>query len=493
MKRLLSWKTGVLVPVAVFAMWLLGQMLLIHAVGQGQVGLATALVTVGFSPNSRAFFFAQSPAEEAMGGTYGSYRDDPDLKLRQLEIAMVLLDHGADLRRDEASLVRSAASFGAITEPLLEAAKRVLARVIELGGDVNQASVDGWTPLCDVRHGDLAELLLKAGAKLLAECGPDGNTPLHAAIAQQNSRPLAMLFISAGADPNARNRLGETPLFQVEDAATIELLVKLRADVNASAKDGSTPLHAAVPRSGIGFPGGAAVIQALVEHGARVDAKNQKSQTPLDKAIQNCKASLATVLIPHAPQYAARLAAGESPTAVASAVILARNPNCRNEYHESFSGATPEPGLPPKLTAPAQRGCTVAVHGDAKVEGNGITLAVSQDPGSGVRAFTGTRAAMFVECADKGAYRAWYHVRIEGDDGTRIDQVNLRAIEQGVGVYGLGSGGEVSEVKLEAPFKSGRMSWYVSDAEITRFDDAARQGRIREIQSVPLTVEPPSL
>jgi hypothetical protein len=134
MKRLLSWKIGVLVPVAVFAVWLRGQMLLIHAVGQGQVGLAAALVTVGFSPNSRAFFFAQSPAEEAMGGSYGYYRDDPDLKLRQLEIAMVLLDHGADLRRGEASLVRSAASFGAITEPLLGC------------GEVGEGHVQGARP-----------------------------------------------------------------------------------------------------------------------------------------------------------------------------------------------------------------------------------------------------------------------------------------------------------------------------------------------------------
>lgn len=491
MKRRIGWTA--LVAVSVFTAWLLGQMLLIHAVREGNVGLARTLVIVGLSPDSKALFLRESPAEEAVDGDY--YRD-PDRKLRQLEIALVLLDHGADVHRRGTymeSLVFLAARFGATTSELLEASSRVLARIIERGGDVNQRTEDGYAPLCGVRHGGLAEQLLVAGARPATTCGPDGNSLVHHAAGEQNAIELIEIFTKAGVDPNARNNLGATPLFFAKTAATIDRLVELGADVNAKAKDGTTPLHAMLPdMRNSSIPWATEVVQSLLAHGARVDARDGKGRTPLDVAITNCKPSLAALMIPHDPAYAARLTKGASPHAVASAVILTKDPSCRDSLDETFDEAAPTTALPAKLAAPPRKGCTVDVHGSAVVEGKGMSLTVSQDA-SGVRAFTGTKAAMFLSCKDEQLYGAWYHVRVEGDDGTRIERLNLRVVEPGMGVHGLGAGGEVLELELPTAFKSGRWSWYVSKDEITTLEDAARAGHLREIQSLPLVVERPNL
>ena len=74
----------------------------------------------------------------------------------------------------------------------------------------------------------------------------EGFTPLHFA-AQQQHADVAALLIAAGADPNARNRFGNTPLwtamFNVRDGDgdVVRVLLDAGADVDAENNYGASP------------------------------------------------------------------------------------------------------------------------------------------------------------------------------------------------------------------------------------------------------------
>ena len=110
---------------------------------------------------------------------------------------------------------------------------------------------------------------------------------------------LMRLLLEKGADPARTLKNHTTPLmlaagtgwrdgggaFPTRDRATeegtiaaIDLCLSRGADINATNDAGDTPLHAAAGR------GADAVIRFLVAHGAKLDAKNRAGRTPLDVA-----------------------------------------------------------------------------------------------------------------------------------------------------------------------------------------------------------------
>jgi ankyrin repeat protein len=60
---------------------------------------------------------------------------------------------------------------------------------------------------------------------------------------------------------------------------TIKLCLAAGMDVNAAESSGRTALH------GAALQGFDAVVQFLVEHGAKLDAKDKNCRTPLDMAM----------------------------------------------------------------------------------------------------------------------------------------------------------------------------------------------------------------
>ena len=111
----------------------------------------------------------------------------------------------------------------------------------------------------------IARLLLERGAEVNAR-NRDGRTPLHDA-AVSGHREMAELLIAAGADLEARDsESGVTPLYEAASwgrAGVLELLIAKGADINATNKSGASPLQAAVTN---GFEDAARLLRA---HGAK--------------------------------------------------------------------------------------------------------------------------------------------------------------------------------------------------------------------------------
>ncbi len=112
--------------------------------------------------------------------------------------------------------------------------------------------------------------------------GLRGQTLLHDA-AMAGDAELAAALIRSGAGPNAKEAEGHTPLYRAStgDVARVLLAAGATADVTSGPTRG-TPLHQAARR------GCVSVAQALLDHGATIDARDAKGETPLRRAV-NCR------------------------------------------------------------------------------------------------------------------------------------------------------------------------------------------------------------
>lgn len=152
----------------------------------------------------------------------------------------------------------------------------------------------------------------------------EGQTPLHLAIANGN-RSLVEWLIERGADPNVRNERGQPAIFGALTATydygrpILTILIEHGADVNATAADGSTPLHAA-SRSTSREP-----LALLLEAGAKVDGHDEQGYTPLhaianSQAYQKAEDVVHTIrtLADHGANPNARAKLGDTPLCLAA-------------------------------------------------------------------------------------------------------------------------------------------------------------------------------
>jgi len=206
--------------------------------------------------------------------------------------------------------------------------KDTIELLISKGADVNAEDKDGRTPYYwAVMQGrkDMAEFLLAKGAtpvssihlasragdlamvKSLIREGADvnakdkaGQTPLFWAVLADNN-DVAKFIIAKGADVNAKDILGHTPLnFVVYSRGKkdmVELLISKGADVNAKdSHTGVIPLHSA------SFLGQKDVAELLIAKGSNVNAKTPigslvGGMTPLHFAAKHGRKDVAELLI----------------------------------------------------------------------------------------------------------------------------------------------------------------------------------------------------
>ncbi len=124
---------------------------------------------------------------------------------------------------------------------------------------------------------------------------PDGATALHWA-AHRDDLETAALLLDAGADVNAANDLGVTPLVLAivnGNAAMVDTLLAARANANVAAlSTGETPLMAAART------GHATIVRALLAHGADVNvAETAHGQTALMWAAARGHSAVVSTLI----------------------------------------------------------------------------------------------------------------------------------------------------------------------------------------------------
>jgi len=89
-------------------------------------------------------------------------------------------------------------------------------------------------------------------------------------------------LLSRGANPNARDADGRTPIFSAVlggSVGLLGLLLETKADVNARDERGATALHIAAEEV---LPEAATL---LIGRGADVDAQDEEGNTPLSRAI----------------------------------------------------------------------------------------------------------------------------------------------------------------------------------------------------------------
>lgn len=144
--------------------------------------------------------------------------------------------------------------------------------LLDGGADPNAANAFAATPLMWCA-GDAAKvrLLLSKGAKVDAR-SKLGRTPLLIAAAYDGATEAARLLIKKGADVNARDGAGISVLQQAAASNHIELvrlLLAKGANVNSTDNGGATPLFAAAWNGDHSAP----LVKLLIAHGAAVNVR----------------------------------------------------------------------------------------------------------------------------------------------------------------------------------------------------------------------------
>ena len=122
----------------------------------------------------------------------------------------------------------------------------------------------------------LVEYMIKSRADVTVT-NSDGLTALHLV----SDPKLGLTLIINGADINAKNRSGSTPLHWAvsrNKASIAKLLIEFGANIDSADNMGNTPLHFAINSK-------EELILLLIRSGANVNATNNNGSTPIIEAL----------------------------------------------------------------------------------------------------------------------------------------------------------------------------------------------------------------
>jgi len=126
---------------------------------------------------------------------------------------------------------------------------------------------------------------------------------------------MAEILITRGADLEAKNMFGETPLHVAAingHIDVVEVLLDKGADLNAKNLLGNTPLHLAASRSQKDM------AEILITRGADLEAKNRFVKTPLHLAASRSQKDMAEILLKNGADLEAKDINGNTPLHIAA-------------------------------------------------------------------------------------------------------------------------------------------------------------------------------
>ncbi|GFN77518.1 ankyrin [Plakobranchus ocellatus] len=165
--------------------------------------------------------------------------------------------------------------------------RKMVKFLVEKGANVNR-SHSTYSPLvaATMKQTDVVSYLLQKGADVNEVGDNRGNTPLTAALyygeCRSSTRCCSIIetLLSAGADPNKPNKKGETALHLADDTEISSLLIQAGADLEARNDLGRTPLLVAASSDRTD------VIKVLKNYGADMAAVDNKGNSALHLMVK---------------------------------------------------------------------------------------------------------------------------------------------------------------------------------------------------------------
>ena len=144
-----------------------------------------------------------------------------------------------------------------------------------------------------MRHADTKKLAAIIEDRRILDLRDDHGTSLFLHAAFYLNAPALKLFLDKGADPNATNNVGASPLiWAAADPEKVALLLKHGANPNTRSARGNTALIVAAYQYG-----SAPILKKLLKAGAEVNARNDDGETALIAAAQTGDCEALRVLI----------------------------------------------------------------------------------------------------------------------------------------------------------------------------------------------------
>ncbi|MDO8683286.1 MAG: ankyrin repeat domain-containing protein [Armatimonadota bacterium] len=140
-------------------------------------------------------------------------------------------------------------------------------------------------------------------------------TSLFQAVSH-DMKDVVRLLLSKGADLEAKDKDGGTPLFSASNKEMAQLLISKGANINAkSGTNGRTALHST---------GDIGVAEALIEAGLSVDVKDNNGVTPLFQAVYWNRREIVELLLSKGADVNAKAKDGQAPLFDADSVEIAK-------------------------------------------------------------------------------------------------------------------------------------------------------------------------